>query len=76
VVVNEERWHLLGTQVRIALRLLLTTVDEGGRSGPVELPTYGGSGVAPGVDLEDKEALTSLLDAIDDADTGSRRAAG
>lgn len=34
------------------------------------LPTFGGSGVLPGVDLEDKEGLASLLD------EGEPRAAG
>lgn len=29
---------------------------------PVDLPTYGGSGLRPGVDLEDKDALAALLD--------------
>lgn len=29
---------------------------------PVVLPIYGGSGLRPGVDLEDKEALAALLD--------------
>lgn len=28
----------------------------------VEIPTYGGSGLQPGVDLEDKAALAELLD--------------
>ena len=53
----------LGEVVDDALRLLLSTIDESTRRGPVELPTYGGSGLQPGVDLEDKEALTALLDA-------------
>ena len=28
----------------------------------VTLPSYGGSGLRPGVDLEDKDALSALLD--------------
>ncbi len=29
---------------------------------PVQLPTYGGSGLQPGVDLENRAALLDLLD--------------
>ena len=29
---------------------------------PVALPVFGGSGLRPGVDLEDKNGLASLLD--------------
>ena len=64
----------LGEVVDDALRLLLSRSDEGRRGGSVELPTYGGSGVQAGVDLEDKDALSSLLDAVTDA--GHQRAAG
>lgn len=50
----------LGDVVDDALRVLLierhATVH-----GPVDLPTSGGSGLQPGVDLEDKEALAELL---------------
>ncbi len=48
----------LGEVVDDGLRLLLNTMDDSRRRAPVELPTYGGSGLQPGVDLEDKEALT------------------
>ena len=43
------------------LRLLL---DQTGRqeAGSVSLPVFGGSGLRPGVDLEDKEGLASLLE--------------
>ncbi len=61
----------LGEVVDDGLRLLLSKRDEAERRGPVELPTYGGSGLQPGVDLEDKEALAVLMD----ADPGDRRAA-
>jgi len=40
-------------------------------TGTVELPTYGGSGLQPGVDLDDKDRLAALLD--EERDT---RAAG
>lgn len=51
----------LGDVVDDALRVLLA--ERGGERGThVELPVYGGSGLRPGVDLEDKEALAQLLD--------------
>ncbi len=62
----------LGEVIDDALRLLLNSMEESARRGPVELPTYGGSGVQPGVDLEDKEALTALLE----RDEPRQRAAG
>ncbi len=52
----------LGEVVDDGLRLLLHTMDDSSRRGPVELPTYGGSGLQPGVDLDDKEALSDLLE--------------
>jgi hypothetical protein len=43
------------------LRLLLA--QRPARAGrPVSLPVFGGSGVRPGVDLEDREGLAALLD--------------
>jgi hypothetical protein len=55
----------LGDVVDDALRVLLA--ERGGPTGPrtIELPTYGGSGLRPGVDLEDKEALAAVLDERD-----------
>jgi hypothetical protein len=32
------------------------------RTGPLKLPTYGGSGLQPGVDLENRSAVLDLLD--------------
>lgn len=49
----------LGAVVDDALRVLL--IDRTSTRAPVEIPTYGGSGLQPGVDLEDKEALAELL---------------
>lgn len=43
------------------LRLLLAR-GSGGRTVDVELPTFGGSGLRPGVDLQDREGLAELLD--------------
>ena len=51
----------LGAVVDDALRVLLTERDER-RAAVVPLPTFGGSGLRPGVDLEDKESLAALLD--------------
>jgi hypothetical protein len=54
----------LGEVVDDALRLLVSAESE--RPAPVvDLPTFGGSGLRPGVDLEDKEALASVLDEDD-----------
>jgi hypothetical protein len=56
-------------------RTLSDLVDDGLRlllaqrparaGGPVTLPVFGGSGVLPGVDLEDKEGLAALLGEAD-----------
>jgi hypothetical protein len=50
----------LGDVVDDALRIMLAERDPAGPR-EVELPVYGGSGLQPGVDLEDKEALAALL---------------
>lgn len=51
----------LSDVVNDALRLLLAERAPEVR-GRVRLPTFGGSGLRPGVDLEDKDALAALLD--------------
>jgi Bacterial antitoxin of type II TA system, VapB len=61
----------LGDVVDDALRMLLTPRDETGPDPSVELPVYGGSGLRPGVDLEDREGLAALLD--EEAGTGAAR---
>lgn len=53
------RRQSLGHVVDDALRVLLAR--DGASSATVELPAYGGSGLRPGVDLEDKDALAALL---------------
>ena len=60
----------LGDIVDDALRVLFTPR---GPQPPVvpELPVFGGGGLLPGVDLEDKDGLSALLD-----EDGDRRAAG
>jgi Bacterial antitoxin of type II TA system, VapB len=52
----------LGSVVEDALRLLLAEHHLRHQSVALDLPTYGGSGLRPGVDLEDKDALAELLD--------------
>lgn len=42
------------------LRLLLSRQEA--PTGPVDLPVFAGSGLQPGVDLEDREGLQALLD--------------
>jgi hypothetical protein len=51
----------LGAVVDDALRVLFAGQRER-RTATVELPVFGGSGLRPGVDLEDKDALAELLD--------------
>ncbi|HUR78267.1 MAG TPA: hypothetical protein VMZ22_09995 [Acidimicrobiales bacterium] len=53
----------LGAIVDDALRVLFA--GGASRRPPVRLETDGGSGVQPGVDLEDKDALADLLDRRD-----------
>ncbi|MFN0281426.1 MAG: type II toxin-antitoxin system VapB family antitoxin [Kineosporiaceae bacterium] len=52
----------LGSVVEDALRLLLAEHQHPRQQVSVELPVYGGSGLRPGVDLGDREALAELLD--------------
>ncbi len=51
----------LSDVINDALRTLLAERSSGVRAA-VRLPTFGGSGLQPGVDLEDKDALAALLD--------------
>jgi hypothetical protein len=52
----------LGDVIDDALRVLFATRLAEAGSTTLTLPTYGGSGLQPGVDLEDKDALSALLD--------------
>lgn len=54
----------LGEVVDDALRLLVAAEAER-PTPPVTLPTFGGSGLRPGVDLENSEALAAVLDEDD-----------
>lgn len=60
----------LSDLVEDGLRLLLARDPVASPTAP-DLPVFGGSGLRPGVDLEDKDGLAALLD--EPADT---RAAG
>lgn len=61
----------LGDVVDDALRAMLSRAPEQVR-GRVELPTDGGSGLQPGVDLEDAAALAEVLDAEPGAGSAAR----
>lgn len=50
----------VGSVLEDALRLLLSRTTQRPPA-QVSLRTYGGSGLLPGVDLEDKDALATLL---------------
>lgn len=52
----------LGDVVDDALRLLLAPAGRRRTAAQLDLPIFGGSGLRPGVDLEDKEGLAALLD--------------
>ena len=51
----------LGDIVDDALAVLIARADTATAAPAVALPTDGGSGLRPGVDLEDKEALAMML---------------
>jgi hypothetical protein len=51
----------LGEVVEDALRVALAAPAAIERDA-VDFPTFGGSGLRPGVDLDDKDALAALLD--------------
>ena len=57
--------------VEEALQSLLRLHDADATD-PVELPTWSGGGLLPGVDLNDHEALKALLESDDDAGYRSR----
>ena len=56
----------LSDVVEDALRVLLGRREAAVSTAPA-LPVFGGSGLRPGVDLEDKEGLAALLDEPMDA---------
>jgi hypothetical protein len=70
-VVAARSGRSLGEVIDDALRLLLSPEPDRRRREPVALPVYGGSGLRPGVDLEDKESLAELLE-----EAAADRAAG
>lgn len=56
----------LGAVVDDGLRILFAERGRGQAAREVVIPTYGGSGLRPGVDLEDKAALADLLELTDE----------
>ena len=61
-VVAAETGRSLGEVVDDALRTLLAMRQRQPARQPVVLPTFGGSGLRPGVDLEDGDALEDVMD--------------
>jgi Arc/MetJ family transcription regulator len=59
----------LGQVIDDALRRSVGVADTG--SERIQLPVFGGSGLRPGVDLEDREALTEVLGDNLSPDAGS-----
>jgi len=51
----------MGELLDDALRAMLARSADRAAPGVVALPVYGGSGLQPGVDLEDKDGLAELL---------------
>ncbi len=61
-IAAARRHRPLGSVIDDALRAMLSEPSElGGRRPQVVLETDGGSGLLPGVDLEDKDSLAELL---------------
>lgn len=60
-IVAVESGRSLGDVVDDALRVLLSSSATRRNCATVELVAYGGSGLVPGVDLEDKDALALIL---------------
>lgn len=61
-----ERGTTLTALVEEALREALSRTEEGdGRAEPVSLTTVGGTGVQPGVDLDDAAGLLDLMESRD-----------
>ncbi len=52
----------LGQVVDDALRVLFQRADQAASRGPLELPTFRGTGLQPGVDLDDSAALLDLME--------------
>ena len=52
----------LGQVLEDALRVLFQRTDAAASRGPLELPTFRGSGLQAGVDLDDSAALLDLME--------------
>ena len=55
----------LNEVVEDALRESLGRRDRAGREAPIELPTFSGGQLQPGVDLDDTSALVDLMEGAD-----------
>jgi hypothetical protein len=64
----------LGDVVDDALRLLLARSEQAAIRNELDLPTFGGSGLRPGADLEDKEGLAAILDDSEREESGEHAA--
>ena len=60
-VIAARTHRSLGEVIDDGLRLMLIERDSGEARGPVVLPTSGGGGLVPGVDLEDRESMAEAL---------------
>jgi Arc/MetJ family transcription regulator len=58
----------LNEVVEDALRESLGRVQRSTREGPIELPTYVGGRLQPGVDLDDGSALMELMELMEGTD--------
>jgi hypothetical protein len=52
----------LGQVVEEALRISFTRSGEAAARGPLELPTFRGTGLLPGVDLDDSASLLDVME--------------
>lgn len=57
-----ETHRTLTSVIEDSLRQSFAKNRNGQSSAPVDLPTFGGSGLQPGVDLDDTSALLDLMD--------------
>jgi len=57
-----ESGRTLTAVVEDALREVLARRKKARRSGPVRLPTFGGGGLQPGVDLSNSAALLDIME--------------
>jgi hypothetical protein len=56
----------LAAVIEDALREVIARQDEQQSARPLDLPTYGGGWVRPGVDIDNSAALLDIMEAADD----------